>query len=375
MYNQSGLTKLYIDKSAIVHNLSQIKSIVKADTEIVPVIKANGYGSDSCAIAKILDENGINMFAVANTIEAVKLRKAGINQNILLLYQPSFKEIDNITDYNLTSSVCDLKFIENLNENAKQKNKLVKVHVEIDTGMGRLGIKPEDSLIFFKTIMEFDHIETEGIFMHYASADSIGIAEMEYSKKQTKIFNSVVKELKKNGIGIKYKHASSSGAIFNYPEAEYNMVRPGFILYGYYPNECFKKIINLKPSFKLVSEIIFIKEVPEGTNIGYGSTFITKRKSKIAAVAIGYSGGLKRSLSNKGYICVKNKKAPIAGRVNMDITMIDITDIPDAKVGDEAAVFDNELITIEDIAEICDTIGYEIISTISDSVKREFISF
>ncbi|MDV3429283.1 MAG: alanine racemase, partial [Bacillota bacterium] len=360
--------------SAIVHNLNQIKSAVNSETKIVPVIKANGYGSDSCTIAKILHENGINMFAVADTSEAIKLRKAGINQNILLLYQPSMKEIDNITDYNLTSSVCDLKFIEKLNDKAMQKNKLMKVHVEIDTGMGRLGIKPEDSLQFFKKIMEFKHIETEGIFMHYASADSMGTAEMGYSKKQTEIFNAVIKELKGNSIDIKYIHASSSSAIFNYPEANYNMVRPGFVLYGYYPNDFFKKMVNLKPSFKLVSEIIFIKEVPEGTNTGYGSTFTTKRKSKIAAVAIGYSDGLRRALSNKGYICVNNKKAPIVGRINMDITMIDITDIPGVKVGDEAAVFDNELITIEDIAEICDTIGYEIISTISENVKREFIS-
>lgn len=367
------LAKLYIDKSAIIHNLNQIKSAVKTNTEIVPVIKANGYGSDSCILAEILSENGVKMFAIADSSEAVKLRKSGIKQDILLLYQPSVKEIDNITDYNLTSGVCDLNFIERLNETAGNKNKIMKVHVEIDTGMGRLGINPRDSLRFFKKIMELKNIEIEGIFMHFASAESIEASEMKYSKNQAEIFNGVINELKENGIDIKYKHASSSGAIFNYPEAEYNMIRPGLILYGYYPDKCFKKVVDLKPSFKLVSEILFIKEVQEGAKIGYGSTFTVKRKSKIAAVAIGYSDGLKRGLSNKGYICVKNKKAPIIGRVNMDITMIDITDIPDVKVGDEAAVFDNKLITIEDIAEICDTIGYEIISTISENIKREFV--
>lgn len=367
------LAKLFIDTSAIIHNINKIKAAVNKDTEIVPVIKANGYGSDSCTIAEILAENVINMFAVADTSEAVKLRRSGIKQDLLLLYQPSVKEIDNIIDYNLTSGVCDINFVERLNETAEKRNKVIKIHVEIDTGMGRLGIKPEDSLEFFKKIMGFRFIEAEGIFMHYASADGMENAEKEYSKKQTEIFKAVINELEENDIYIKYKHASSSGAIFNYPEAEFNMVRPGLILYGYYPNEYFKKIVNLKPSFKLVSEIIYIKDVPEGTKIGYGSTFTAKRNSKIAAVAIGYSDGLRRALSNKGYLCVKNKKAPIAGRINMDITMIDVTDIPGVKTGDEAAVFDNELVTVEDIAEICGTIGYEIISTLNQSIKREFI--
>ena len=280
MKREPTLAKLHIDLEAVIHNFNKISGLLKPDTEIMPVIKANGYGLGSTIIAQALSKKGVKIFAVADCMEAVQLRNGGIKEEIVLLYQPSVKEIDSIIEGGFSPAACDLSFLEKLNHKARNKNKIVKVHIEIETGTGRLGIIPEEAVKFFKKVLEFKNIKAEGIFMHYASSDSIEAEEVEYAKAQTKIFNSVIEELKENDIGFKYIHASCSGGILNYEEAHYNLVRPGLILYGYYPNTVFKEKINLKPSLKLFTEVIFIKEVPEGTNIGYSFSY-TKRKEKV----------------------------------------------------------------------------------------------
>ena len=234
--------------------------------------------------------------------------------------------------------------------------------------MGRVGVKSEKALEFIEKLQQFNNINIEGIYTHFSSADS----SEEYTKMQISKFNYVLEILKENEINIKYIHASNTAGIILYPEAHYNLVRPGIGVYGYYPDESMKDKISLKPSAKLKSKISFIKEVEENTSISYNQRFITTRKSKIATVPIGYADGIRRELSNKGNVYINGKYAKIVGSVCMDSFMVDVTDIESVNIGDEVIIFDNENITLEQIANNCNTISYEILSNIQNRVPREY---
>lgn len=234
--------------------------------------------------------------------------------------------------------------------------------------MGRTGVALEKVEEFIEEIKNTKNIKVEGIYTHLSSADN----DEEYTKKQLKIFSEAVEKITKKINTIKYIHSSASNGIVNYPEGQYNLVRAGMILYGYESGEGIKEKIDLKPVAKLKSKITYLKEVEKGTSISYGRRFITKKKSKIATIPIGYADGLRRCLSNKGEVLINGKKAPIIGSVCMDSFMADVTDLPEVKLGDTVYIWDNEKITLDELAKKCDTINYEIISTISERVPREF---
>lgn len=235
--------------------------------------------------------------------------------------------------------------------------------------MGRTGVLRNNLSEFLKQLKQLENIKTEGIYTHFATSDG----DLEYTYKQIECFNEAVKQIE-NEIGkVKYIHTSNSAAIMRIPKLTGNMVRPGIMLYGYYPTTELKECIELKPSCTLKSKISFIKNVEEGTSISYGRTYITSRKSIIANVPIGYADGIRRNLSNKGYIVIHGKKAPIVGTICMDSFMIDVTDIPNVKIGDDVYIWDNNLITLDEVAKNCDTISYEILSTISNRVIRKCI--
>lgn len=363
-------TKLYVDLSAIDFNLKSIKTKVGENTNIMPVIKATGYGTGDIGLKDTLLKNGINIVAVALTEEGVNLRRNDFKMPIVILNQPLAEEIPYIVDNNLTPGIAVLDFAKRLNEYSKEKNVVTNVHVEIDTGMGRIGVKPKDAVQFIKEVKKLDNINVEGVYTHFSSADT----SEEYTNKQIENFEFVLNKLKMENIEIKYKHACNSAGIIAYPQAHYNLVRPGISLYGYHPDESLKDKIELKPSAELKSKVSFIKEVEEGTAISYNRKFITNRKSIIATVPIGYADGIKRNLTNKGKVYINGKFAPIVGTVCMDGFMIDVTDIPNVKIGDEVVIFDNKHITLEELAKTCDTITNEIISCISNRVPREYIN-
>ena len=235
--------------------------------------------------------------------------------------------------------------------------------------MGRTGIQEKELDSFLNEINVLDNILIEGVYTHFAGSDT----NIEYTKAQIKIFNRAVEKIKKNFKNIKYIHCANSGAILNIGDYPGNMVRPGIMLYGYYPCLELKDKIKLKPICTLKTKISFIKEVEEGTGIGYGSTYITKRRTKIANVPIGYADGIKRALSNRGNVIINKQKVPIIGTICMDSFMVDVTDIKNINIGDDVYIWDNEIITVDDIAEQCGTINYEILSTISNRVIRKTI--
>jgi alanine racemase len=234
--------------------------------------------------------------------------------------------------------------------------------------MGRTGIYLKDIDEFIKCIKQYKNINVEGVYTHLSSADS----DEAFTKEQLGKFEEGVLKIKEEFSNLKYIHSSASNGLLNFKCEICNLVRPGIILYGYQSSYSTLEKIDLKPVAKLKSKISFIKDVEEGCSISYGRTFIADRKIKVATIALGYADGVRRSLSNKGYVVINGKKAPIIGTVCMDSFMVDVTELPDAKLGSEVYIWDNEIITLEDIAKWCDTINYEILSTISDRVPRVF---
>lgn len=361
--------KMYVDLKAIAYNVNAIKEKLNPKTQIMAVIKASGYGSGASEIVNTLLDNGVTRLAAAITEEGIKLRKQGITVPILILTQPFDTDLEKIIEYNLIPVVSNIKLAEKLNAVSFNKNKTTRIHVEIDTGMGRTGIQPDEAEGFMTLISRLRNIEPEGIFTHFSSADS----DESFTELQISRFERVLSRLKDRGIEIPLRHACNSAGIINFPKAHYDIVRPGLMLYGYYPDEALKEKICLRPSLSLKSRVIFLKTVPEGTPISYNGTFTAKRELKIATIPIGYADGYRRELSNKGFVMIKGIKAPIVGKVCMDMFMVDATDVQNAEAGDEVIIFDGCSITVDEIAKSCGTINYEIISTIGDRVPREYL--
>ncbi len=362
-------TRMYVDLAAIEHNIREIGSKLGPQTGMIGVVKASGYGSGAENIVDTLIRNGANMLAVAIAEEGKQLRELGVDIPILVLVQPGHEDLKEIVKFGLIPAVSDYELAVELDSISRAKNKAVKLHVEVDTGMGRTGIRPDQAYSFITALKALKSVSVEGIFTHFACSDT----DQEYTELQIGRFEKVLQELKNKGVEVPLKHACNSAAILNFPETHYDLVRPGLMLYGYYPCQDLRQKIDLIPSLALKSRVVYLKEVPENTSISYSRTFKTRRASRIATIPIGYADGYRRELSNKGSVVINGVKAPIVGTVCMDMCMADVTHIPDVKVGDEVTLFDRYNITVEDIAEICRTINYEIISTIGARVPRVYI--
>ncbi len=356
-------TILEVNLSNLEYNIQKIKEYVGKNVNIMPVIKANAYGTYINKINEIL--NKFDIVSVAIVSEAIELRKQGFNKKIFVLNQPATSEINEIIKYDISIGVSDKFFIEKLG----QTNAKIKVHLEIDTGMGRTGINPCDTEKYIDILKKYPNLIIEGIYTHLSSADT----DFNYTENQIELFDSCVLKFIKEFDTIKYIHASASNGILNFKNSYYNLVRPGIILYGYKSNKNTYEKINLKPVCKLKSKVTFLKQVEENTSIGYSRSFITKKKSIIATIPIGYADGLKRILSNRGFVVINNKKVPIIGTICMDSIMVDVTNIENVNINTDVYIWDNKIITLEDIAEKANTINYEILSTISDRVPRIFV--
>ncbi len=354
-------TVLEINLENFEYNISKIKEKIGNDVTVMPVIKANGYGT---YINKRLDV--LNMFeivAVATVDEGVHIRNLGFDKEIFVLNQPFETEIDKIIKYNITVGISSYSFAEKLGET----NKDVNIHIEIGTGMGRTGVHPYKVEQFLKSLKQNVHVE--GIYTHLSSAD----IDDDYTKAQLKSFNLAVDNAKSILGDIKYIHAAASNAILNYPESHFNLVRPGIIIYGYPASDDTLTKIDLKPIATLKSKISFLKTVDTGTSIGYSRSYITKKETKVATVPIGYADGMRRTFSNGWEVLINGKKVPIIGKVCMDSFMVDVTGLNDVELGDEVIIWDNKNITLEQLADKCNTINYEILCTIGDRVPRKFI--
>lgn len=354
-------TFLEIDLNALNFNINEIGKKVGKDVKLMPVIKANGYGTYINYRLDVL--NKFDIVAVATVDEGADIRKIGYEKEIFILNQPYITEIPKITQYNLVVGVSSYDFV---NELAKT-NKNVTIHIEIGTGMGRTGVHPYRIEKFLDNLSS--SIKVEGLYTHFSSAD----IDEQYTKEQLASFKVAVGKVEARLGKLKYLHTAASNALLNFPETYFNLVRPGIILYGYKGEDDTYEKINLKPIAKLKSKITFLKVVDAGTSIGYGRSYITDKETKVATIPLGYADGFRRTFSNGWHVLINNEKVPIIGKICMDSFMADVTSLKNVKIGDEVIIWDNKNITIDDLANKCDTINYELLCTISSRVPRKFI--
>jgi len=364
-----------INLDNIAHNVREVVKKVGKMTEVMAVVKADAYGHGVMETVPTLLENGATRLAVSMLDEAIQLREIGVTVPVLVLNYTDPVRAEEIINYNITQTVFSHDLANALSQAAVKLGRQARIHIKIDTGMTRVGFQPGYKAV--KDVVEINSlpgIVIEGLFTHFASADEV---DREFTKLQYERFESIINELNRIGILIPVKHISNSAAIIQYPNLCLDMVRPGIILYGLYPSkDVDKSLINLKPAMELKAEVILVKEVDAGVPVSYGRIYETKRKSKIATLPVGYADGYSRLLSNCGRVLIHGEYAPVVGRICMDQCMVDVTDIPDVKTGDEAVFIGrqgNNEITADEVAKLSKTINYEVVCLVGKRIPRVYI--
>ncbi len=367
-----------IDLSALQHNVRSLKQHIGPAVAMAAVVKADAYGHGAYRIARTALSSGADRLAVARFSEAERLRKEGITSPILLFGSTPAALIQKLLDWNLTVTVNSLEEAEELSLAAEKRGKSLPVHIKIDTGMGRLGLMHQDfqtDLESVEKIIRMRGLRIEGVFTHFANADT---TDKTHVKQQLTYFSSLMNNLKKRGHEIPLRHAANSAATLELPESHFDMVRPGIALYGLSPSRDVNPAsLSLRPVLSLRTRIIHIKTVPAGFHVSYGSTYTTPSESRIATVPVGYADGFPRSLSSKGAMLVHGQRAPILGRVCMDLTMIDVSSIPEARAGDEVIIIGRQAyqeISADEVAENAGTINYEVVSSLTGRIPRIYYS-
>ena len=359
-----------IDLDAIKYNCRRIQDIVGKDTEIMAVVKANAYGHGIVEVSRVLNKIKIKYLGVATLDEALVLRKARVRLPILILGSILPEEAEIAVKNNVTITLCNKELLKALGDLAKKKIES-KVHIKVDTGMGRIGVWHEDAIEFVKDVKKNKNIKIEGIYTHF----SIAARDKFFTQYQIDSFEKILSDLKSLKIEIPLRHAANSIACVDWKKSRLNMIRPGIIIYGIYPKRNFPRLLKLKPAFSLKTKIAFMKNTPPGRSISYGRTYITQVQTKIATLPIGYADGYGRILSNKAEVLVGGHRAPVVGKVTMDQTMVDVGHLKNAKVGDEVVLIGKqkkEEIRIERLARLAGTIPYEIVTGVTNRVPRVY---
>ncbi len=359
-----------VDVGAIKNNFDELKKCLPASTKTMAVVKADAYGHGSVKVAKAL-ENRADYFAVAVIDEALELRENGINNPILILTYTSPYQFEELINNGFIPTVYSFDDAKRLSETAQKLQKKVVIHIAVDTGMSRIGFADtQESVDIIQKISELPFVEIEGVFSHFACADC---EDKSCAFGQKKRFDDFISMLEESEINIPLKHICNSAGTIDF-DFSYDIVRIGIALYGLYPSdEVDKSKVKLTPAMEVFSHIIHIKDIEKGVSVGYGHTYTAPEKRTVATVCIGYADGFNRAFSNRGYVLINGKKAPIIGKVCMDQIMVDITDIENVKVGDYAVIMGrsgDEVITAEQLGEMSDSFNYEIICTFMPRVIR-----
>lgn len=362
-------TWVEVNLDAIPANMGAFQRRLPKQTKLMAVVKADGYGHGAIPIAREALAAGAAYLGVATLDEALELRNAGIDAPILVMgyTAPLFLEAAVLRQITLT--VFDLEVVSALDQLTRRHRIAAKIHLKVDTGMGRIGVRTkEEFLSLVSAVNQCPWIEIEGAYTHFSRADE---EDPSYSEKQHHTFMRVIEDTKRS---IPIVHCCNSAAGILFPQWSYNMVRLGISLYGQYPSPFLKdKGIELTSAFALKSRISYVKDVSKGTSISYGAAYMTERNSKIASIPIGYADGFARSLSNRGIALVRGQRVPIVGRICMDQCMLDVSDVDACSVGDEVVLIGrqgNSVITVDDVADLLQTINYEVTCMISKRVPR-----
>jgi len=356
-----------INLGNLEYNFKKIKSLLKPKIKVLVTVKADAYGHGLIAVAKRLVACGLDYLGVASIDEGIELRKAGIKIPILILGLILKKDIQPLFTYNLIPTVCDKETAVALSAKATAQ-KPIRIHIKVDTGMGRIGVLHDDAFKLVKEISKLKNIIIEGIFTHFALADK----NRKFTYLQIKLFDKLVDDLKRSGINIPLVHAANSIGLIDHKDSHFTMVRPGLVIYGLNPKR--KLGINLKPVLSLKTRIVFIKRVPCGYGISYGLTYKTKRPANIVTLPIGYGDGYPRNLSNLALVLIGGRRFHIAGRICMDQIMVDVGNFK-PKIGDEVVLIGGQgkqRITAEELADLSGTIPYEIVCGFGNRIPRVY---
>lgn len=361
-----------VDLDNFTANLREIKRLIGPQVDFMQTVKADAYGHGAIEISHAALREGARMLGVANADEGIQLRVSGIEAPIVILGPPTGSEIPDMIKYHLTPSVSDAGFAIALEEQLAKAGRALPVHVEVDTGMGRGGTMHSEAIDLIGRIKALPHLTLEGLFSHFASSELM----TDDNDQQWRLFSGLLSDLQRMGIDIPVRHMDNSGAILNYPALKLEMTRPGIMTYGIYPSEETKNKALLAPVMSFKTTIVLIKEFPAGYGIGYNRTYITKNKTRVATIPVGYGDGYPFILSNRGEALIRGRRAPVIGRVSMDMCTLDVTHIPDCEVGDEVVLLGrqhNEYISANEIAAKANTISYEVLCALGKRAPRVFL--
>jgi len=361
-----------IDLDALMHNAAAVKGLV-GQRKICAAVKADAYGHGAPLVAAALRTAGVEMFAVATTEEAVELRDCGIGEPIILLTVVPSDDIETLLERSITSCIAEEGFAAELSKAALAHGVIAHAHVNVDTGMRRVGIYYTEAAEAIMRIARMPGIRLTGIFSHFSCSDA---EDLSFSYEQLERFRYVIEKLRAAGMAVPFTHMANSCGVLRMPEAYFDGVRPGLIMYGLYPRKALRSVIHLTPVLSLHTAVAHCKRVPAGEKLGYGHTFTTWRESVIATLPIGYHDGFVRDYSNKGEVLIRGRRAPVVGRVCMDQTLVDVTDIPGVRQGDEVVIYGRQggrTIRVEEMASLIGTIPYELTCAISRRVRRQFV--
>lgn len=357
-----------IDVDALVHNYRRIREVA-GQARILAAVKAEAYGHGGREVARVIENLGAESFGVASVEEGIDLRTNGqIRRPIVILSPPPYREIEAIFDYNLTPNVTEEGFAKALAQEANRRGKVIGVHVEVDTGMGRTGVSASTAPALISLVANKPGLRLEAVFTHFPAAET----DEAFTKAQIAEFDTLIERLKSEGIQVPALHSANSAGLFRYPDSRYDIVRPGLALYGIEP-EGFEGKLGLKPVMTLRARIVNLRTMPKGVSISYGRTYVLEKETLVATLSVGYGDGYPRALSNKGEVLYHGRRFPIIGTVCMDLLMVDLKEAYRAKIGDEVTLMGTDqeaVITADEVAAWADTISYEITTRISPRVPR-----
>jgi len=334
------------------------------------IVKCNAYGHGAIEVSRQALNLGVKALGVSSLYEGIELRNIFKDIPIIVLSSGMSGQAEEFIEHNLSPVVCSWQMTNALAESARKRGTQAKVHIKVDTGMGRIGVWHEKADEFIRQVYKIPDIEVEGVCSHFATSDE---QNLDFAKQQLDWFSRCLEKIK--DLPIRFKHISNTGAIFNLPEANLNMVRPGLSIYGVSPSEYVKGAEKLKPALSLKTKVAFLKTIPKGRTLSYARTYKTGKEMKVATLPVGYGDGYPRFLSNKGHVLIRGRKARILGAVTMDQTMVDVTDIKDVKTEDIAVLIGkqgNEEISATEVSRMSGIIPYEIFTSINKRVQRVY---